>query len=153
MFYTFGTGQTVQIRESSTGVFISSFPSWLNLCPVQTLRIYEQRTHALRSCDTLLVKPHKPVTSSTIARWLRTVLEKSGIDISIFKAHSVLGAAATAASMGGITIKAADWSSESVFTKFYYKPTRDASFGEAVLSTSNQATNNTVDIETEHSDI
>ena len=55
--------------------------------------------------------------------------------------------------MGGITIKAADWSSESVFTKFYYKPTRDVSFGEAVLSTSNQATNNTVDIETEHSDI
>ena len=42
--------------------------------------------------------------------------------------------------------KAADCSSESVFTKFYYKPTRDVSFGEAVLSTS-------VDIETEHSDI
>ena len=110
----------------------------------------------MRSCDTLLigtVKPHKPVTSSTIARWLRTVLEKSGIDISIFKAHSVRRAAATAASMGGITIKAADWSSESVFTKFYYKTTRDVSFGEAVISTSNQATNNTVDIETEHSDI
>ena len=123
-------------------------------------RIYEQRTHALRSCDTLLigtVKPHKPVTSSTIARWLRTVLEKSGIDISIFKAHSVRGAAATAASTGGITtndiLQAADWSSESVFTKFYHKPTRDVSFGEAALSTSNQATNDTVDIETEHSDI
>ena len=141
-------------------LFFPAFPHDLNLCPVQTLRIYEQRTHTLRSSGTLLigtVKPHKPVTSSTIARWLRTVLEKSGVDISIFKAHSVWGAAATAASRGGITtneiLKAADWSSESVFTKFYYKPTRDVSFGEAVLSTSNQATNNTVDIETEHSDI
>jgi len=84
-------------------------------------------------------------------------LEKSGIDISIFKAHSVWGAAVTAASVTGITtndiLKAADWSSESVFTKFYYKPMRDTAFGESVLSTSIQATNNTVDIETEHFDI
>ena len=34
-----------------------------------------------------------------------------------------------------IILKAADWSSESVFQRFYYKPTEDPSFGRAVLST------------------
>ena len=40
-------------------------------------------------------------------------------------------------------LKAADWSSETVFTKFYYKPLRSGAFGEAVLS--NRATTTTVD--------
>ena len=94
MFYTIRTGQALQ------EFFFPAFPHDLNLCPVQTLRIYEQRTHAM---EIMLTGTHKPVTSSTIARWLSTVLEKSGIDISIFKAHSVRGATATAASAGGIT--------------------------------------------------
>jgi len=71
-----------------TGIFLSSIPHDAKLCPVQTLKMYEQRTHALRSSEIL--------ASSTIARWLRTTLEKSGMVISIFKAHSVRGAAATA---------------------------------------------------------
>ena len=65
-------------------------------------------------------------------------MEKAGIDTGIFKAHSVRGAATSAAASVGVTtadiLKAADWSSESVFTKFYYKPVRSDTFGEAVLS-------------------
>jgi len=67
-------------------------------------------------------------------------VDKAGIDTSIFKAHSTRGAATSAAAAPGITtadiLKAADWSSESVFTKFYYKPLSSSVFGEAVLSNS-----------------
>ena len=86
-----------------------------------------------------LIKPHKAVTSSTIARWLKSLLEAAGIDTTVFTAHSAQGASSSAAANLGITtndiLKAADWSSESVFQRFYYKPTEDPSFGRAVLST------------------
>jgi hypothetical protein len=40
--------------------------------------------------------------------------------------------------MAGITandiLKAVDWSSETVFQKFYHKPTTSRQFGKAVLS-------------------
>ena len=55
------------------------------------------------------------------------------MNTEIFKAHSVRGASTSTAAMAGITmediLKAADWSN-----KFYYKPTRDQSFGKVVLS-------------------
>ena len=62
----------------------------------------------------------------------------SGIDISTFTAHSTRGASTSAAADSGIktsdSLKAADWSTESVFRKFYYQPTRDTSYGGTVLS-------------------
>ena len=86
-----------------------------------------------------MIKPHKPVTSSTIARWLKKVLELSGVDTSIFSAHSVRGASVSAASTSGVTtaeiLTAADWSSQSVFETFYHKPTHDPKFGCTVLET------------------
>ncbi len=85
------------------------------------------------------IKPHKAVTSSTIARWIKSLLEAVGVDTSIFNAHSVRGASSSRAADMGITtndiLKAADWSSESVFQKFYYKSTHNPSFGRTVLST------------------
>ena len=76
---------------------------------------------------------------STIARWLKSLLEAARIDTLEFSAHSVQGVSSSVAANLGITandiLKAADWSSESVFQKFYYKPTEDLSFGRAVLST------------------
>ena len=52
----------------------------------------------------------------------RSILEHSGIDPSIFGAHSTRGASAM---RGGITtkdiLKAANWNSESVFQKFYHR--------------------------------
>jgi hypothetical protein len=54
------------------------------------------------------------VTTSTLARWLKSVLELSGINSSIFKAHSFRGAAASAAFLSGCKMKdillTANWS-------------------------------------------
>ena len=112
--------------------FFPTFPSNSRLCPQQTLQAYEQRTESFRSGESeeqtrlflAVVRPHKPVCSSTLARWLKSLLDKAGIDTSIFKAHSTRSAAASAAASTGITtsdiLKAADWSSETVFTRNTY---------------------------------
>ena len=51
-----------------------------------------------------VVKPHNPVSSSSIARWLRDTLRQAGIDVGIFGAHSVRGASSSAAvAAAGIT--------------------------------------------------
>ena len=129
--------------------FFPSFPHNSELCPVETLRRYEAVTLPLRPHNTnrlfiALVKPHKSVTSATIARWLREVLRLSGIDVSIFSGHSVRGASASAAAGVGITtndiLKAADWSSDSVFRRFYYRPVNDSTFGRAVLASGSKDT-------------
>ena len=109
--------------------FFPKFQYNHRLCPVDTLCAYERRTEGLQTeiasnqHKLLLsaVKPHKAVAPSTVARWLRTTLEKAGIDLSIFKAHSTRGASTLAAARTGIItadiMSAADWSSESVFQK------------------------------------
>jgi len=52
--------------------------------------------------------------------------------------NSTRGASSSAASDSGITtgdiLKTADWSTESVFRKFYYRSSHDPSYGWAVLS-------------------
>ena len=64
-------------------------------------------------------------------------MSKAGVDVGIFKAHSVRSASTSAAEAAGVTtadiLKAADWSSEAVFQKFYHKPTRNNKFGTTVL--------------------
>ena len=131
--------------------FFPRFADNTKLCPVRSLSLYLERTRQLRgSVDQLfiaIIKPHLPVTSSTIARWLKKVISDAGIDTNIFKAHSVRSAATSAAANQGVTteeiLKAADWSTESSFQRFYYKPVRDTNFARTVLSS---ATNNTIDM-------
>jgi len=57
--------------------------------------------------------------------------------------------------MSGLTVdeimKAADWSSEGVFQKFYYRPQHSAEFGSALLVTS--ASKSHADMENEPSEV
>ena len=73
-----------------------TFPAYSpdnRLCPIVHLAEYVKRTSQLRKgSDQLLLsfqKPHKPVSTDTISRRLRTVLKKSGKDVSAFKGHSI----------------------------------------------------------------
>ena len=137
--------------------YFPAFPANTTLCPVNTLDTYVDNTKQMRGSENRLfisfIKPHKAVTSSSIARWLRTTLEEAGIDSSIFGAHSTCGASASAAARGGVTLedilKAANWSSESVFQRFYHKEVDRAAYGMAVINDQNsleEATKNTVDM-------
>ena len=142
--------------KSIEAFFFPSFPTNKTLCPVNTLQVYLGRTAPLRQEEAKLfisfIKPHKAVTSSSIARWLRLTLEYAGVNFSIFGAHSTRGASASAASRAGITTSdiliAANWNSESVFQRFYHKEIDRAAYGRAVIGQNSlkSATNNTVDV-------
>ena len=65
-----------------------------------TLTEYMSRAEDLRksasSEETRLfisfIKPHKAVSTATVARWIKSVLSAAGINTSVFKPHSVRGA-------------------------------------------------------------
>ena len=70
-------------------------------------------------------KPHKAVSSATITRWLKAVLNQANIDRSIFTAHSYRSAVTSAAHFKGASVadimKLADWTSPLMFNEFYKK--------------------------------
>ncbi len=141
-FQSSGLAKQDRPGKVRTEFFFPKFDQKSIVCPVTTLKA---ATSGVRTSDgeqkllLAVVKPHKPIAPSSVARWLKMALQKSGVNISIFKGHSTRAASATAAVSAGITVaeilQAADWSSEGIFQKFYYKPSRDVSFGTAVLST------------------
>ena len=60
-------------------------------CVYETLEYYLNVTAKLRSSTKLFVSYIKPcgaVTASTIERWIKTLLEKAGINTKQFSAHS-----------------------------------------------------------------
>ena len=126
--------------------FFAHFPSNSKLCLVETLCYYLKATRSF--CPVipsskpdplfiLCVKPHKPISAPSLARWLRSLLKASGVNSDIFKAHSVHGASTTAAANSNVPLseilKMADWSSASTFQKLYYKPVRSSTFAHGVL--------------------
>ena len=70
-----------------------------NLCAMHTVLSYLDRTKSIRKSPQFFISyvTYKSVTSSTIARWLRMVLDLAGIDTNYFKPHSFRGAAVSAA--------------------------------------------------------
>ena len=49
-------------------------------------------------------KPHKPVSSGTISRWIKDELSKAGVDNSVFKAHSCRSASSSKARDADISV-------------------------------------------------
>ena len=100
------------------------------ICVCVVMCEYLERTKSLRKDSTSLllsfVKPHKPVTKDTIARWLKTMLEMSGIDTSIFTPHSIRAAATSTAKDRGVQmntiIQTAGWANAKTFAVYYEKP-------------------------------
>lgn len=120
------------------------------LCPVKILIEYLERTRSVREKDTSLIrlfltfkKPFKEATTQTISRWLRQVMYASGVDTSVFSAHSTRHASSSRACRQGVTVdsilKAVGWSSRSsTFANHYNRPLGNDSnnqidFARAVL--------------------
>ena len=80
-------------RAKIANFFFPSFPNDSLLCPVAAIKAYEERTALFWGKETRLllaiIKPHRAVLSCSVARWLKSLLKASGIDTSIFNAHSV----------------------------------------------------------------
>lgn len=121
---------------------IRSFSEDKKLCPVEHLRAYLSRTEKLRpqACDSLFIslsKPHAPISRATFSRWIKTVLLAAGIDCASFGSHSTRAASVSAASGAGVPVqlilKAAGWSGENTFLRFYNRPVVTENFGQSVL--------------------
>ena len=111
-------------EEAIVKIILAGFSPNRRLCFVKYLKHYEKVTNNLQqkaeNTPNLLfisyVKPHKPVTTATIARWVKRMLSLAGID-GVFTARSARGASTSAAARAGVALsdimKAADWSRES----------------------------------------
>lgn len=113
------------------------------ICVYEALRAYVNRTSVLRgSHDNLflgITKPHKPVTSQTIGKWLISVLNLAGIDTSNYQGHSFRHASSSKVASRGVSVdnilKHVGWSeSSSVFGRFYNRPIEQNEFVKNVLS-------------------
>jgi hypothetical protein len=134
------------IKQSRPGygppiLIIKSYAPDKRLCVVFYIKEYLNRTKFVRGQSTQLLisykKPHLGVSKDTIARWIRTIMYRAGIN-TVYTAHSTRSAAVSAAKVAGVPIetiiKTAGWSSNKTFALYYDKPiTQDRSFSEAIL--------------------
>lgn len=99
-----------------------------SLCEASVVLKYIDVTKSLRgdvgNLFITLRKPHNAIRSQTVSRWIKTVLSRSGVDMSVFSAHSTRHSASSAALANGVDInttrRTAGWSDTSqTFAKFY----------------------------------
>jgi integrase len=125
---------------SSTPIYVADFEDPI-ICPVRCMRNYLDRTAEITFEDFLFVslvggKGH--LSKKDIDRRVLRTMRESGINTSIFKSHSVRGAAATKALENGTPLEdvllTGRWKSISVFKKFYHRSRIPISMGR-LLST------------------
>ena len=115
------------------------------VCPVQCLNAYLVSSGPFRGSDNSsrlfigVKKPHKPVSSSTVGRWIKALLAEAGVDTGRFSSHSTRGASASKALASGVLLSTilqkGHWAQESTFARFYNRSLVDDSVQAAVLST------------------
>ncbi|CAH1988486.1 unnamed protein product [Acanthoscelides obtectus] len=121
--------------------FLNSDPE---VCVARVILTYLEKTENLRGSETSLIltskMPYRKASTQTLSRWIKIILEKSGIDVHKFSAHSTRHAATSAAKRKGLnmdTIRlSAGWSRDSrMFAQVYNRPLlSDQRFAEAVLT-------------------
>ena len=115
-----------------------------SLCPVTYIIQYLKVTKLIRMKESRFlvsyIKPHKRVTTSTIARWIKFILVRAKLDMSIFTPYSTRSAATSKVATNIQTstiLRTAGWSNEKTFARFYKKKiVKEGVFAKAVLRTS-----------------
>ena len=125
-------------------ITVGEWPTDIRICPVATMKEYIAICKPLRTIsnsDRLFItttKPHVPVSTATIGRWIKSTLQKSGVDTRVFSAHSTRGAAASKAAAKGTNIQSildrGHWTKESTFARFYCRTVPDSAVEQSVLS-------------------
>lgn len=134
--------KTSQPQNPGKCIRYSQFTKDVHICPINTLTAYLKRTEKLRQDTTKLflsyVKPFKPVFRDTISRWIKMIIQNADIDTTTFKSHSTRAALCSKANAKSVPveliIKAAGWSSENTFQKFYNKPIVEDDLTHELLS-------------------
>ena len=145
-FFIQELGKTRRVGQAPPRVEITRFEEDSELDPVACLNEYLTRTRNLRPKEgnklfLASVKPFKPIKSSTIAGWLKTILHRAGIDTGVWSGHSTRGASTSKVANAGVSVQTiletACWKGVGTFKRFYRKPVMNvaskAEFSEAVL--------------------
>ena len=77
------------------------------LCVLAHLNIYFKKTKSLRRSSKLFVsyiRPHKAISKDTLARWCKSLLAESGIDLNKSSTHSCRSALSSKAKRCGVTL-------------------------------------------------
>ena len=115
-----------------------------SLCPVEALSLYSNKVSTTMNLNLIshmnsfqinqynadrlsffvsYCRPHAPVSSKTLSRWILLVLEAAGLDTTVWKAHSTRAAASCYLKKQlscTELLKLADWSAaSSVYRKYY----------------------------------
>ena len=105
-------------------VSFPAFPQDRRLCVVNYLKSYERKTTKYHNVGKetraplfiSFIKPHAPVSSATISRWLKSVLALAGVGTASFQGNPVRSATSSVAKKLGVSsaeiMKVADWSRE-----------------------------------------
>lgn len=122
--------KTSKLGNPQPTLYLPYFNDRVEICPANTLISYINRSKEFRKSEQLFIgirKPHNCVTSQTISRWIKATLKDSGIDVSVFTAHSTRHAATSKAYRQGVNIdlifKTAGWTGNSTtFARYYNRP-------------------------------
>ena len=120
------------------------YPEDSALCVVTCIDEYLKRSTPWRDngqTQLLLshLRPHKEVKRSTIANWVKLVMSLSGIDVSVYKAHSCRSASTSKAKVLGLSLedilKRGQWTNISTWQRFYNKQIirAQSSFSSTIL--------------------
>jgi site-specific recombinase XerD len=117
-------------NPTSPPIFLACYED-VEICPVKCLETYLERTGERTDGDFLFVEPRgniRKLGKREIDKIVLEIMKEAGINTSIFKSHSVRGAAATKALEKGMPLEdvllTGRWSSVSVFKKFYARSHR-----------------------------
>ena len=97
-----------QKRKHLAPLEFLAFPQNDKLCVVAVLKEYLHRMKEIRGNEHKLLlsyqKPYKSISKDTLARWLRDVLNRAGVDTQQFGAHSTRAASTSAALSCGVPV-------------------------------------------------
>ena len=123
---------------------LRKFPGEPKLCAFSAVEQYILRTESLRNNESQLfiscINPYGKVSKDTISRWIRKVMQLSGIDTEMYKPHSTRAASTSKAKQCNVPISdimgSASWSTDSTFHRFYDRHINTPEpniFGHAIL--------------------
>lgn len=130
-------------------LYLPFFSQKPQICPAKALISYIDKTKNFRKSENLFIsfrKPYGSVTSQSISRWIKCTLQASGVDVSIFSAHSTRHASTSVAYSRGINVdlirNMAGWSGNSTtFARFYNRiivnPTDCSDFARSICTSGN----------------
>lgn len=136
--------KTSRPGANSPSLSFPVMPQDVTLCVPSTLRRYLDLTNSFADPQGPLFLSTRgaqgPAAGPTLARWVKNVLERSGVDTALFKCHSTRHASVSAAARREVPVDvifaAAGWSSRShTFQRFYNRPMASQdTFARAILA-------------------